>query len=283
MRLFKLVLPLIPVLLIAAACSQDKVQTSAPSESEAPEVTATADSTAPLSAEEEAAAPREDLADALYLMLLDDEWPEAIDQTHLGCLAEGVVGVFSDSRLAELGMDAASVTDAYDDRGPYGLGDVFEISDQEASEVVDQALECVDWRAFVAAVMAEEGGWPDQADCIAGRISDEGLRSLVSNSLVFESQDDFGQFEAEIQQALPACIGSGVGGDGGLQEMFFNFLTQTGISAESAQCVVDGTPDEMIQLLLGLDTSGEVLPPPGFDLSELQNQCLTPEEIQSMN
>ncbi|WP_419848510.1 peptidylprolyl isomerase [Candidatus Poriferisocius sp.] len=218
---------------------------------------------------------RHDLADAMLTVMLEaDKRPFFTEGQR--CMANGLAEVFSDDRLVKLGLNGPSVTAIYEARGTFGFGDVYEITDRESSELVDTALECLDWRAVLAEEIAGEGVRPDQARCIASEVSDEALRHVVISALITESEDDFGLAEEDVLEAFQACDG--------VRDMLFETFVQDGLSEQSARCVADGLPDEVVDMMLeGEEPEDEeaFLQLMG-ELAELQNRCLTPEEIDSM-
>ena len=281
MRILKLVLPLALVCLIAAACSSD-------SDDSEPAAVATEAVSQPTEAAEEAvpepteaatplSASQRELADAVYAaMLEDDERPSAITDDQVRCLADGLAGVFSDERLDQLGLDGPSITAVYEaDRG-FGLFEGFGISDGEASEVVDRALGCVDWRAVLAEAVSGEGLPPDQANCIASEVSSDGIRAFVSSALIAQSEDDLGLGEVEVMGALQACVN--------VRDMLYETYVLEGLSEDSARCVADGLPDELVDMMLGgQEPEDEEATAELFgELIQLQSRCLTPEELEMM-
>ena len=290
MRILKLVVFLTLFCLIASACSsdsEDSAPTPMPAEAvaEQPAQTPTAQPTepaqtpAPELTETEDGSPtaQQELADAIFTaMIEDDERPSVVSEGQLRCLADDLAGVFSDERLSELGLDGPSITTVYEDRGNVALFGEFGISEAEASEMVDRALECLDWRGVVAEEVASEGLPPDQANCIASEISGEGVRAVVMNALILESEEDLGLGEEEVLAALQACVN--------VRDMLFQTFVQEGLSEQSARCVADGLPDELVEMMLeGPDLEDEEAPLEFIgELMALQNRCLTPEEIESM-
>ena len=282
MRILKLFLPLALVCLIAAACSGN-------SDDSEPTVVATEGASQPTEAVQEPApepaevavplsATQRELSDAIFtVMVEDDERPRAMAEGHIRCLADGLAGVFSDERLNELGLNGSSITSVYEDRGSLVLGDAYAITDAETSQLVDGALECVEWRAVLAAEIAV--GIPsEQAECLVSEISDEELRLVVMNALIVEPDEfGFGLGEERPREALRACDV--------IREMFYGTLVQEGISEESARCVAEGLSDEVVALMTGgqePESEEEVSELMG-ELVALQNRCLTPEEIESMD
>ena len=290
MRILKLVVFLTLFCLIAAACSSDSEdsaptpmtaeavaeqpaqtptsQPTEPAQTPAPEPTETAEG--PSTAQQE-------VADAIFTaMIEDDERPSVVSEGQVRCLADGLSGVFSEERLSELGLDGPSITSVYEDRGNVALFSDFGISEAEASELVDRALECLDWRSVVAEEVASEGLPPDQANCIASEISGEGIRAVVMNALILESEGDLGLREEEVLAALQTCVD--------VRDMLFQTFVQEGLSEQSARCVAEGLPEELVEMILegpeiedeeaALEMMGQLL--------ALQNRCLTPEEIESM-
>ena len=282
-----LLVPIFLVVLIAAACSSDR-EGSAPTATAAESATAqpSAAPAAPPTEVAETPAPepsdsllanQRDLADAVFTVLFeDDERPSVLAEDKIRCLADGLAGVFSGERLDELGLDGPSITAVYEDRGTFALLDEFGITESEASGLVDRALECADWRAIVAEEITAEGVPPDQASCIASEISNEGLRAVVENALIAESEDDLGLGQEEALEAFQACVD--------VREMLYQTFVQEGISEESARCVTDGLSDEIVDMMLGgqePESDEEAFEMIG-ELSALQNRCLTPQELESM-
>ena len=279
MRILKLFLPLALVCLIAAACSSDS-EDSAPAPM-ATEPVAEQGVQSPTPQTTETArlltANQQELADAIFTaMLEDDERPASVTADQVRCLGDNLASVFSDERIAELGVNGALLTAAYADRGTFSLGDDYDITDDEASQLVDRALECMDWRAAFAEIIASDGVPADQASCIASEISDEGIRSAVSAVLIAESEDDLGIADPEALAAFQACVN--------VREILFETYVQEGLSEQSARCLADGLPEEVIDMMLGgqePEDEEAVLEMMG-ELMSLQNQCLTPDELELM-
>ena len=287
MRLPKLALTVFLVCLIAAACSgdsEDGARTPTIAEAEQPAQTPTSQPAEPAQAptpeptETEDGPPsgQQELADAIFTaMIEDDERPSVVSEDQVRCLADDLAGVFSDERLSELGLNGPSITARYEISNSALFGE-FDITDDEASELVDRALECLDWRGVVAEEVASEGLPPDQANCIASEISAEGVRSVVMNALILESEDDLGLREEEALAALQACVD--------IRELLYQQMVLEGLSEESARCVADGMPEGLVEMMLGgpeLEDDEAALEFIG-ELMALQNRCLTPEEIESM-
>ncbi|MCY3576212.1 MAG: peptidylprolyl isomerase [bacterium] len=273
MRILKLVLPLALVCLIAAACSsesEDSVPAAPPSKAvETPGSDLT-------EAAEGLTAAQQEIADAIFTVMMEsDERPAAATDDQIRCLGNNLAAVFSDERLDELGLNGASITATYQ-RSDSALLQGFAITDDEASEAVDQALSCLDWRLVVAETVVAEGLPAEQASCFASEFSDEGIRAAVESGLIAESEDGFGLFEEEALEASRACID--------VRETLYQTFVQEGLSEESARCVADGLPQEMVDMMLGggepedeeaaMEMMGELM--------ALQNRCLTPDELEFM-
>ena len=277
MRILKLVLPLALVCLIAAACSSDS-DDSEPTAPTAPTSEAVEPpATDPAEDVEELTASQRELSDAIFTVMLEDaERPAVVGEDQIRCLGDNLAGVFSDERIDELGMNGARLAEAYTDRGTFALGDDYDITDQEESQVVDKALECMEWRTVLAEVIASEGLPADQANCIASEISEEGIRSAVAASLLAESEDDLGIADSEAMAAFQSCVN--------VREMLYETYVLQGLSEDGARCVADGLPDEVVEMMLeGSEPDEEeaVLEMMG-ELIALQNRCLTPEEMELM-
>ncbi len=289
MRLPKLALTVLLVCLIAAACSGDSedsgpsvaateppvpasepsvVQPTEPAQTSAPE---------PTEAEDGLSSAQQEIADAIFTAMMNDEGrPVSVTEVQVRCLGDNVAGVFSDERIAELGLNGDQLAWAYVERSTFALGDDYDITDVEASEVVDQAFDCLDWRLALAEIIASEGVPADQASCFVSEISDEGLRATIESGFISESEDDLGIAESEALEAMQACIN--------VREMLYQTILEEGLSEQSARCVADGLPEEMVEMMLEgpiLEDEEEALKMAG-ELMALQNRCLTPEEIESM-
>ena len=238
MRIFKLVLPLALVCLVAAACSSD-------SDDSAPPVAATeVPGPEPTMAPPRLSAAQEELSDSVFTALLeDDERPSIITEDQVRCLADGLAAIFSDERLGALGLNGASVAEAYEKSNSFSLANEFGISDNEATATVDVALECLDWRAFMAAALASDGVPSEQANCMASEISNEGVRAVATSALITELEDDFGLAEEDALGAFQACVN--------VREILVQAFVQDGLSEQSARCVADGLPDEVVDMMVG--------------------------------
>ena len=275
MRILKLVLPLALVCLIAAACSSDSddseptTPTALTSEAVEPPATEPAEDV------EELTASQRELSDAIFTVMLEDaERPAVVGEDQIRCLGDNLASVFSDERIDELGMSGTQLAEVYTNRGTFALGDDYDITDQEKSQVVDKALECMEWRSVLAEAIAAEGLPADQANCIASEISLEGIRSAVAASLLAESEDDLGISDLEAFEAFQACVN--------VRDMLYETYVLEGLSEDSARCVADGLPDELIDMMLGgsePDDEGAVAEMMG-ELVALQTRCLTPEELE---
>ena len=289
MRILKLVLPLVLTCLVAAACSSDSEDSAPPpvtaeAVDEQPAQTPTSQPTElaqtpapePTETEDGPSTAQQEVADALFTaMKEDDERPGSVGEDQIRCLADGVAGTFSDERLGELGLTGASLAARYE-MSNSALFEEFDITDDEASEVVDSALVCLDWRLVLAEEIAGEGLPEEQASCIASEISDEGIRATVESALIYESEDDFGFAESEALEALQTCVD--------VRSLLFQTLVEEGLSEQSARCVADGLPEELIEMMLeGPDPEDEEAALEFIgELMALQNRCLTPEEMESM-
>ena len=271
MRMLKLVWYLALVCLVAAACSSDG------DDSTPPVVATEAPAAEPTMAPQGLSAAQEELSDSVFTALLeDDERPSVITEDQVRCLADGLAAAFSDERLGALGLNGAAVAEAYENSGSLSLADEFGISDNEATATVDAALECLDWRAFTAAAIASDGVPSEQANCIASEISSEGIRAVAMSALITEPEDDFGLAEEDVLEAFQACVN--------VRDILFETFVQDGLSEQSARCVADGLPDEVVDMMLGGEEpeDEEAILQLAGELEALQNRCLTPEEIESM-
>ena len=149
---------------------------------------------------------RQELIDTFArLALEDEEVTRYLAEEEIACLADRSFGIFSEQRLAELGISPKSVTEAYEQPGLFVIGDVFDITVREAFELENQALGCLDWRNFVIEVLVVEGIALEQAECIASQIPIEVLRAVVSDAIVMDTGEGFGQAQAGVLAAFGAC------------------------------------------------------------------------------
>lgn len=289
MRLLKLVLTVSLVCLIAVACSGDSEDSAPPVAATEPPVAATeppvvqptesvpTPALEPTDPADGLTTVQQEIAGAIFTAMLEDaERPATVTPDQIRCLGDGVAGIFSDDRIAQLGLNGAQLTAAYVDRSSFALGDDYDITDNEATQVVDKALECMDWRTVTVEAIASEGVPADQASCIVSEISDEGIRASVTSVLIAESGDDFGIAESEAMEALQSCVD--------IRETLYQMLVQEGLSEQSARCVADGLPEEVVDMMLGGQEpeEGEAALEMMGELMALQNRCLTPEELDLM-
>lgn len=219
---------------------------------------------------------QQDLADAMYLVMLnDEELPISFAEDQVRCLTDGVAGALSDDRLTELGVNAASINAIYEDRGLSPIGDAFEITDAEAFEMVNRVLGCLNWRAFIADVLIAEGALPDQAACIASELTIQGIRDVAMDAMVVDSGEAFGKAEEEVLAAFQTCSD--------VREMLFNMLVfEEGLSTESARCVADGMSEEgLAAMLFEPELEEDEVARLFAELRQLQLECLPPGEIES--
>ena len=238
MRISKLVLPLALVCLFAAACSSDNddsaptsltVEAAAtsltgdtaetpseePAEGADPESSPTSEPAIQASESVDGAVPRSspgstpitaELIDTFARLALADEFAvKYLTAEEITCMAEQSFGLFSEQRLVELGITSDSITEAYERPGLFVIGDVFDITEQEAFELENRAMGCLDWRSLVIDALVLEGIAPEQAECITSEISVEVLRAVVSDSFVIDSGEGFGAAQGEVLKAFAAC------------------------------------------------------------------------------
>ena len=164
-------------------------------------------------------AQRQEMVDALYQDMVDDDL-DGFDLTDESrCVAEGVVNAFSDSRMVELGLDNTATAASFDDE----VLESIELTPGEADEIVEVISSCVDWEAFVVAGFStgliEEGISENSAQCIIESISEESIDAFVDAMINGMSADIKGEAEssedtslavlvsigAEIEEAKPRC------------------------------------------------------------------------------
>ena len=118
-------------------------------------------------------AQRQEMVDALHRGIADEDLGGLDFADESRCIAEGVVSAFSDSRFAELGLDAAAPTSLDE------VLDIVELTDGEKDEILEVLSSCVDWEAFVVAALTEgvlEEGIPEEsAQCLVESVSEESI------------------------------------------------------------------------------------------------------------
>ena len=266
MRILKLALPLALVCLLAAACSSDSDSGGSMTATPAATTVIAEDLPQPTEAGDGLSAVQRAVADKIAASYATEV---AVTDEQARCTAERSTAGFSDARLSELGISAAAIPDRGFTWGNYDL------TTPEASTVVDATLECMDRMNLATAFLASHGYSLDEATCMADALAndEEALRTLITQTLVGD--------EESASTILSPLIEGCIDWRGFLAEM----LVAEGISPESAECVAEGMSDEAFQVMLsGQEPEGDegVIELFG-ELLELQNRCLTPEEIESMN
>ncbi|MYG93819.1 MAG: peptidylprolyl isomerase [Acidimicrobiia bacterium] len=273
MRMSKILLYLGLISLLATACSSSSEEdiATATTQSEAVD-TPDSSSTAGMLTQTQ-----QELADAMFLVLLNNEMgSDALAEDGLQCLANKIAETFSDNRLNELGLNPDSMTAAYETRGDFALGEEFAISEAEISTIVDSSINCLDWRDVLESTIAADGTPPQIATCIASETSDESIRTVAENILIAETDETFGLSAEETTTTFQACVD--------IRTLLQEEYVQQGLSQASAQCVAEGIPDEMIDLMLNNEEAEEEeMRELVRELEALQNRCLTPEEIALLN
>ncbi len=151
-------------------------------------------------------AQRQEMVDALYQDMVDDDL-DGFDLTDESrCVAEGVVNAFSDSRMVALGLDATATAASFDDE----LFDGIELTTGEADEIVEVMSSCVDWEALVvagfSAGLIEEGISENSAQCIIESISEESVDAVVDALINGISADIMGEAGSSEDTSLFAAL-----------------------------------------------------------------------------
>ncbi len=224
------------------------------------------------------------MAEAVYQVLLaDPEVPESITDQQMRCIGNAAASTLGEERIVELGIDGPSLEAAYGDSGSFLLGDRFGISQAEIDEILGEAAACADWRELLAEGLLGDGGSSDMTACFAAEISDLGVSSLVGGLLISPESPlgtDSERAGQEMARLLESCLD--------LRSLVYDSLVfDGGVSEQSAQCVVDNISDDLVERYLLAssgdgDDEGAELMGAVSELLDIQNQCLTPEELEFM-
>ena len=168
-------------------------------------------------------AQRQEMVDAFYRDMADEEFAGLDLADESRCLAEGVVSAFSDSRFVELGLDTAATAASFDE-----VLDGIELTAGEEDEISKVISSCVDWEAFIVAGLlagfVEEGISEESTRCIIESISEESIDAAadampnyVSAQLAGEegsSEEDLVDaamisIEEEMLGEMPRCLTPG--------------------------------------------------------------------------
>ena len=85
--------------------------------------------------------------------------------------------------------------------------DEFTLSEAEAGKAADAFLGCVDVKALFASGMAEGGDLSQKAaDCIAGKISKDGYRSMVVAIFTGKEDDAQASVMADVMKNMATCL-----------------------------------------------------------------------------
>lgn len=137
-------------------------------------------------------AQRQEMADALYRGMADDDVGDFDIAGESRCIAQGVVSAFSDSRFAELKLDTAEATASIEE-----VFDDVELTGGEKDEILEVLSSCVDWEAFTIAGLseglAEEGIPEENARCLVDSVSEESIDAAADAMLNWASADILGE------------------------------------------------------------------------------------------
>lgn len=266
MRILKPVVFLTLFCLLAAACSSDSDSGGSTTATPVATTVIAEDLPLPTEAGDGLSAVQQAVADEIAASYAAEV---AVTDEQARCTAEISTAGFSDGRLSELGISPEAIPDRGFTWGSYDL------TSPEASTVVDATLECMDRLELATAFLASHGYSLEEARCMAETLADdeEALRVLITQTLVGDDES--------ASTILSPLIEDCIDWRGFLAEM----LVTEGISPESAECVAEGMSDEVVEMMIsGQEPQGDedVIKLFG-ELLELQNRCLTPEEIESMN
>ncbi len=227
----------------------------------------------------------DEVAEAIYRVLWSDVGaPESITDQQMRCIGNAAAFTLGEERIVELGIDGPSLEAAYAESGSFLLGDRFGIDQDEIDEVVEEVATCADWRRLFVEGLQGDGESPEMAACFAAEMSDLSVNSLVGSILISPERPlgtlgtDSERAGQEMARLFDICLD--------LRSVIYNALVNgSGVSEQSAQCVVDNMSDELVEryLLVASDEDEEdELMEVVSELLDIQNQCLTPEELELM-
>ncbi len=292
---------LLAVSLLGAACSSGNDDNAdAPQPAAAPTETGDSESLEPAPTQDAAAEQEEAEESGQVSPALTGEVAEAIinlaflaDPGQLGpitdeqmrCVGEAAPFALGEERLAELGINGSSLEAAYRDSESFLLGERFGVSQAEIDAILEEVAACADWRELILEGIT--GGVPSEmAECVVAEISDAAIY-FVLGSLLISPERPLGAASEpvgqelngqELNQLLQSCYD--------LRSIIYDGLVEGGLTSEqSAQCVVDGISDELVERYLLVfsdqDETGEAQGA-ALELVDIHRQCLTPEELESI-
>ena len=284
--------------LMGAACSSGDNDAEPQSPAVSPEAGAAEDEVETASTEVAAAAQEDEdgtgqgsllaadeVAEAIYQVLRSEVGaPESITDQQMRCIGDAAALTLGEDRIVELGIDGPSLEAAYAESGSFLLGDRFEIDQHEIDKVVEEAATCADWRLLFAEGLQGFGESSEMAACFAAEMSDLAVNSLVGGMLISPERPlgtlgtDSERAGQEMARLFDICFD--------LRSVVYDALVNgSGVSEQSAQCVVDSMSDELVErYLLATSEGGEEdeMMEVVSELLDIQNQCLTPEELELM-
>jgi hypothetical protein len=85
--------------------------------------------------------------------------------------------------------------------------DEFTLSEAEAGKAADAFLGCIDVKALFASGMAEGGDISQKsADCLAGKVSKDGYRSMVVAVFTGNEEDAEASIFADVMKNMAGCL-----------------------------------------------------------------------------
>ena len=214
-----------------------------------------------LSAEEQ------EQADRVAASILADNSPDFGEVTpeQAECVGVGIVRGLGAERTAEIEWEE----DDFD-------GVFYEA---DAPIVVDAVVTCVDMGRFFAASFSQTGEVSEEeAQCIADDVSDDEMKALLEHSFVKPDASPSTEIAVQLVDAVVECLDIGA--------IVVEEFAGGGISEESAQCVADAIPRDLLRDVMLAGMTGGDAPDAQAEFSRAvlgaATDCLTDEELELM-
>jgi hypothetical protein len=207
-----------------------------------------------LSAEEQEQADRV----AAALLADEDDYGE-VTQEEADCVGRAAVQGLGVERTTELDWEADDPAFVPDD----------------APVVADAIVSCIDIAPVFASSFAADGELTsEQGECVANDLSDDELRDILEFTIANPDSSPTAEIAGPLADTLVECMDFGA--------LIVEQFTAGGISEESAQCVADAVPQDVIRdmALAGMidEDSSEVEAEFEQAMQDAADECLTPEE-----
>lgn len=207
-------------------------------------------------------------ADRVAASTLDDEGDDGpqITPEEADCLGANVV--------RELGVERTTAIDWDADDSP--------LTEADAPGVAKAFVACVDVRPLFTAGFAEDGEFTEeQAGCVADELSDDELEAILAVTLADPDASPPLEVAEPLADTLIQCLDF----DALLVEEFAS-EDGTAISEESAQCLADAVPEDLVRSAALAGITGQDLPEEeaAFERAVLAAaaDCLTDEELAGL-